>query len=81
MTIMLSGSDLTVMAAARLGEAVALAPTGRAYQLTRELAGFTRSDGTLPPIWVPRPSSLPAPTWPRPAADSMRATGLRTAKP
>jgi hypothetical protein len=48
MTIMLSGSDLTVMAVARPGQAVALASAGRAGQLTRELAGFTRSDDTLP---------------------------------
>jgi hypothetical protein len=57
MTIKLNGSDLTVtqvVAAARHGEAVVLAPgqlglgTGHAFRMIRELVPFTRADGTLP---------------------------------
>jgi histidine ammonia-lyase len=57
MTIKLNGSDLTVtqvVAAARHGEAVVLAPgqlglgTGRAFRMIRELVPFTQTDGALP---------------------------------
>ena len=60
MTIMLNGSDLTVtqvVAAARHGEAVALAPAAIAamrqarpvvHEVLRGLVPFTQADGTLP---------------------------------
>jgi ABC-type sulfate transport system permease component len=65
MTIMLSGSDLTVMqvvAVARLGEAVALAPAAR--------RAVRQARAVVQEVLQTQ----------EPAADSMQATGWRTAR-